>query len=115
MKQAGYVCGLYTSPHLERVTERIRIKPHGPSPKRRLLRFFPHLWRCSSSGTELSYFEITTAAAFWWFADRGVDLAILETGPRRTPGRHQHRPIPEVSVIISIAHDHQNFLGRHAR
>ncbi len=108
-EQAGYTCGLYSSPHLEHVSERIRVRRH-PIPETELLRFFrtygEEVQRCG-----LSYFEITTAAAFWWFADQKVDLAILETG---LGGRLDATNIvvPEVSVITSIAHDHQNFLGK---
>ena len=107
-EQAGYVCGLYTSPHLEHVTERIRINRR-PIPQEEMLRFFQK-YGDELQETDLSYFEITTAAAFWWFADRKVDIAILETG---LGGRLDATNIvrPEVSVITSIALDHQNFLG----
>ena len=108
-EQAGFTCGLYSSPHLEHVTERIRICRNS-IPEKELLRFF-NTFGHHIQQMQLSYFEITTAAAFWWFADQGVDLAILETG---LGGRLDATNIvdPLVSVITSIGHDHQNFLGR---
>lgn len=108
-EQAGYRCGLYSSPHLEHVTERMRINRR-PIPEGDFLRFF-QTWGEELQRTGLSYFEITTAAAYWWFADQEADIVILETG---LGGRLDATNIvtPEVSVITSIAHDHQNFLGR---
>ncbi len=107
-EQAGYTCGLYTSPHLEHVSERIRINRR-PIPEEALFRFF-RTYGEELQKVDLSYFEITTAAAYWWFADQKVDIAILETG---LGGRLDATNIvlPEVSVITSVAHDHQNFLG----
>ncbi len=108
-EKAGYSCALYSSPHLEKVNERIRVNRR-MIPDSELLRF------CQAYGREahhmgLSYFEITTAVAFWWFSEQQADIAIIETG---LGGRLDATNIivPEISVITSIAHDHQNFLGR---
>jgi len=108
-EKAGFRCALYSSPHLEKVNERIRVNRR-MIPDSELLRFF------QSYGGEahrmgLSYFEITTAAAFWWFSEQEADIAIFETG---LGGRLDATNVivPEISVITSIAHDHQNFLGR---
>ncbi|TVQ75550.1 MAG: bifunctional folylpolyglutamate synthase/dihydrofolate synthase [Balneolaceae bacterium] len=108
-EQAGYRCGLYSSPHLEHVTERIRINRQ-PIPEEDFLRFFQK-YGDELQRADLSYFEITTAAAFWWFADQKADIVILETG---LGGRLDATNVvtPQLSVITSIAHDHQNFLGR---
>ncbi|MFO8028949.1 MAG: Mur ligase family protein [Cyclonatronaceae bacterium] len=105
----GYRCGLYSSPHLEQVNERIRINRQ-PIPDIGLLAFFQSYGE-ELMRADLSYFEITTAAAFWWFAREGVDMAILETG---LGGRLDATNVvlPEISIITSIAHDHQAFLGR---
>ena len=108
-EQAGCKCGLYSSPHLEHVTERMRINRR-PIPEGDFLRFF-QTYGDELQRAGLSYFEITTAVAFWWFADQEADIVILETG---LGGRLDATNIvtPELAVITSIAHDHQNFLGR---
>lgn len=108
-EHAGYRCGLYSSPHLEKVHERIRINRQ-PISDMGLLAFF-QAYGEELIRADLSYFEITTAAAFWWFARREVDMAILETG---LGGRLDATNVvrPEISLITSIAHDHQAFLGR---
>ncbi len=107
-QEAGYRCGLFTSPHLEHIRERFRI--NGTFiPEEDMLRFF-QLYGRELQESELSYFEITTALAFWWFDQSGVDLAIYETG---LGGRLDATNVvtPEVAVITSIGMDHQNFLG----
>ncbi len=107
-EQAGCRCGLYTSPHLLQVTERIRIN-RNRIPEDDFLRFF-RIYGADLLKADLSYFEITTAAAFWWFSEQKVDLAVLETG---LGGRLDatNVVVAEATVITSIAHDHQNFLG----
>ncbi len=108
-ERAGYRCGLYSSPHLEQVNERIRINRR-MIPDSGFLHFFQS-YGMEMVRMDLSYFEITTAAAFWWFAEQKADIALLETG---LGGRLDatNVVVPEVSVITSISHDHQNFLGR---
>lgn len=105
---AGYKCGLYTSPHLNHVSERIRINKI-PISESGMLRFFQQFGQ-QAIDIELSFFEITTAMAFWWFSDQNADISIIETG---LGGRLDATNIvnPEVSVITSIALDHQDFLG----
>ncbi|MEX0681468.1 MAG: folylpolyglutamate synthase/dihydrofolate synthase family protein [Balneolales bacterium] len=105
---AGFRCGLYMSPHLEHVRERIRINRE-MIPEPDFLRFF-QLYASDISSSDLSYYEITTAAAFWWFNEAKADIVVLETG---LGGRLDATNIvkPEISVITSIAHDHQHFLG----
>ncbi len=107
-QNAGYRTGLYTSPHLNHISERFRINGV-PISEEALLRFFQEHGE-DLQRTELSYFEITTVIAFWWFAEEKVDIAILETG---LGGRLDATNIvkPEVSVITSIGFDHSNFLG----
>lgn len=107
-EQAGYRCGLYTSPHLETVRERFRING-GMITEQAMLRFFKSYGGVLQE-LDLSYFEITTALAFWWFAVEEVDVAIVETG---LGGRLDATNIvnPMVSVITAIGHDHQHFLG----
>ncbi len=110
-QEAGYRCGVFTSPHLEHILERFRINGQ-MIPEDDFLQFFEmHGQRVVA--LNLSYFEITTALAFWWFSKQKADIAILETG---LGGRLDATNIinPEVSVITSVGYDHRNFLGHTA-
>jgi dihydrofolate synthase/folylpolyglutamate synthase len=104
--------GLYTSPHLEHLNERIRIGDREISDDD-LKSVFETVKRAASEATDLlyppTYFELVTAMAFLYFRDR-VDFAILEVG---LGGRLDATNIVEqdVSVITSIGMDHQQFLG----
>ena len=105
---AGYKTGLFTSPHLLRYNERVRINGREITDNQ-LLDFFQEATELLDK-IKLSYFEISTALAFWHFAKQKVDLAIIETG---LGGRLDSTNIitPEVSAITSIGLDHQNVLG----
>ncbi|MEX0723871.1 MAG: Mur ligase family protein [Gracilimonas sp.] len=106
--EAGYKTGLFTSPHLLRYHERVRVGKQEISDEK-LLEFFQQA-EAVFDKIKLSYFEISTALAFWYFADQEVDIAIIEAG---LGGRLDSTNIitPEVSVITSIGLDHQNILG----
>ncbi len=103
---AGFKVGMYTSPHLKRFNERIRINDSLISDKE-IVEYFikvkPHI-------TSQSFFEITTAMAFLYFADKKVDFAVLETG---LGGRLDATNVvtPLVSVITNIGLEHTNLLG----
>lgn len=110
----GLRVGLYTSPHLVDFRERIKIisaaeRDSLPSsemiPKEAVFAF---LTEQNLSG--LSFFEITTGMAFWWFAEQEVDAAVIEVG---LGGRLDSTNIimPELSVITSIGLDHCTMLG----
>jgi dihydrofolate synthase/folylpolyglutamate synthase len=109
---AGYRTGLYTSPHLEAVTERIRLDGHAIAPER----LAAHLEKVIATSQALSegdlptYFEAMTAAAFLDFAAAGVDLAIVEVG---LGGRLDATNVadPVLSVITQIDLDHADQLG----
>ena len=105
---AGYKTGLFTSPHLERYNERVRVNQNKISDQE-LLTFFQTADPLFDE-IQLSYFEISTALAFWYFEKQKIDIAIIETG---LGGRLDATNIiiPEVSVITSIGLDHQNVLG----
>lgn len=107
-QEAGYRTGLYTSPHLMRYNERIRINTV-EIPDEKILQFF-QLYENELDAIHLTYFEIGTCLAFWYFADQSVDIAIIETG---LGGRLDATNIitPEVSVITSVSMDHANILG----
>ncbi len=105
----GYKVGLYTSPHLLDFRERARIVGVGLIPQRDVLEFCSRWWPVFDE-LNLSFFEITTALALWWFAKEGVDFAVIETG---LGGRLDSTNIisPQLSVITNIGLDHCNILG----
>ncbi|MCQ2178230.1 MAG: bifunctional folylpolyglutamate synthase/dihydrofolate synthase [Bacteroidales bacterium] len=105
---AGYRVGLYTSPHLIDFRERMNIPGEGLIPKEDVWEFLNDF---DLDG--LSFFEITTGMAFWWFAKRRVDYAVIEVG---LGGLLDSTNIvtPELSVITSIGLDHCDILG-HSR
>jgi dihydrofolate synthase/folylpolyglutamate synthase len=104
--------GLYTSPHLQRLNERIRIGEREISDED-LSEVFAAIKQAASTASDLlytpTYFEMVTAMAFLYFRNR-VKLAILEVG---LGGRLDATNIVEqdVSIITSIGLDHQEFLG----
>ncbi len=113
---AGYRCGLYTSPHLERVNERIRIDG-APIGDEEFARIYFQVDDCSQklvSEGKLpgapSFFETLTAVAFKAFAEAQVDLAVLEVG---MGGRLDATNVvePLLSVITDISLDHMEWLG----
>ena len=105
----GYKVGLYTSPHLLDFRERARIVGQGLIPQQDVLEFCTRWWPVFDE-LNLSFFEITTALSFWWFAKEGVDFAVIETG---LGGRLDSTNIisPKLSVITNIGLDHCNILG----
>ena len=105
----GLKVGLYTSPHLVRFTERFRINEEEAAPGP-VLRVFEKI-RGTLDGKDLpTFFEMTTAMAFLYFAEEKTDLVIAETG---LGGRLDATNVitPEVSLITNIGFDHQEFLG----
>lgn len=107
---AGMKAGLYTSPHLVRFTERIRVGSDEIPPEE-VVRLAGDVHRAATlRGIELTFFEFTTVLAFLYFAAQRVPLAVIETG---MGGRLDatNVVVPEVSVITSIGFDHQEFLG----
>ena len=113
---SGLRTGLYTSPHLVRVEERIRIDGR-PIPTRDFCRLLTQvkascgrLLRAGKLSAPLTYFEHLTALAFLYFREKKVDAAVLEVG---MGGRFDATNVvtPLVSVITSISLDHQKFLG----
>lgn len=107
-QSAGYKTGLYTSPHLIRVNERVRVDGE-PIPDAAMQHFYEQV-KDMLIDEPVTYFEFTTAMAFWWFAECGVDVAIVETG---LGGRLDATNIlsPQCAVITSIGMDHADVLG----
>jgi dihydrofolate synthase / folylpolyglutamate synthase len=110
-RAAGIRTGLYTSPHLESVEERLRIDGRAIA-SGRLGAILEDLVALAEreTGSPPTYFEAVTLAAFRWFADERVDLAVLEVG---LGGRLDATNLvdPILSLITSIGFDHREFLG----
>src|SRR5215467_8345040 len=120
LREAGYHTGLYTSPHLERINERIRVDGE-PISDEAFAEIFTGvrelIEKLLADGTlraHPTFFECVTAIAFLYFAKTGVDFAVFETG---LGGRLDSTNIvtPRVSVITRIDFDHENFLGHSLR
>lgn len=105
---AGYKTGLYTSPHLLRFNERIKVNDEEISDAA-LGKLFEKFDQYLDE-SRASFFEITTAMALDYFREQKVDLAILEVG---LGGRFDatNAVTPKISVITSISKDHEEFLG----
>ena len=107
-QQAGYKTGLYTSPHLKSFTERIKI--NGKEIEKKAVVEFVRKIEPLISEISPSFFEITVAMCFEYFAHEKVDIAIIEVG---MGGRLDSTNViqPEVSLITNISLDHQQWLG----
>jgi dihydrofolate synthase/folylpolyglutamate synthase len=108
---AGYRTGLYTSPHLETVEERLRIDGRAVGGER-LGELLEEVVACAERrlGHSPTYFEAVTAAAFLWFAAERVDLAVVEVGlGGRLDATNVSEPV--LSLITSISLEHRELLG----
>lgn len=108
LQEAGYRVGLYTSPHLVDFRERIRINGK-PISEEYVVRFVEEE-RSFFEPLHPSFFELTTAMAFRYFADEKVDVAVIEVG---LGGRLDCTNIirPDLCIITNISLDHTQFLG----
>ncbi len=108
LQEAGYKVGLYTSPHLKDFRERIKI--NGQEIPEEEVVSFVYSHKDYMSQNALSFFEMTVAMAFDYFASTEVDIAIIEVG---LGGRLDATNIiqPEVSLITNIGFDHMDLLG----
>ena len=108
LQSAGYKTGLYTSPHLVDYRERIRV--NGEMIARERVVELVEENKAFIEDVKPSFFEITMALAFQYFAEEKVDIAVVEVG---LGGRLDSTNIitPEVSVITNIGLDHTEFLG----
>lgn len=108
LQSAGYKTGLYTSPHLKSFTERIRID--GKEIEQQAVTDFVNDALELMEELKPSFFEITVGMAFRYFAERKVDVAVIEVG---MGGRLDSTNIihPELSVITNIGWDHADLLG----
>jgi len=115
-REHGLRTGLYTSPHLARVEERIRVDGASIAPKRfrellaGLKSVIDRLMAEGRLAYHPTYFEVVTALAFLEFAGRDVEVAVLEVGMGgRFDATNLVRPL--VSIITTIARDHETHLG----
>lgn len=108
LQSAGLRVGLYTSPHLTDFRERIRVNGE-MIPEQRVVDFVEQE-RAFFEPLYPSFFELTTALAFLYFAEQQVDVAVIEVG---LGGRLDCTNIirPDLAVITNISFDHQQFLG----
>ena len=108
LQTAGYKTGLYTSPHLYDFRERMKI--NGAMVPEEFVTRFVEKVKPIIETIEPSFFEITVAMAFEFFADEKVDIAIIETGlGGRLDSTNVIKPI--LSIITNIGFDHKNILG----
>jgi dihydrofolate synthase / folylpolyglutamate synthase len=106
-RAAGQRVGLYTSPHLIRFSERIRIDGN-PIDEDDLAQL---IHRVMDAAPELTFFETTTLAAFLAFQEAKVDRAILEVGLGGRLDATNVIPPPEMAIITRVAFDHMEILG----
>jgi dihydrofolate synthase / folylpolyglutamate synthase len=108
LQEAGYITGLYTSPHLSDFRERIRV--NGEMIGEDTVIAFVERHMGIFEKLKPSFFEMTVAMAFDYFAQRNVDVAVVEVG---LGGRLDSTNIiePVLSVITNIGHDHMDLLG----
>ncbi len=108
LQTAGLKTGLYTSPHLKDFRERIKV--NGDEINEKFIIDFTEKIKPLIEEIEPSFFEITVAMAFDYFAEQKVDVAVVEVG---LGGRFDSTNIitPELSVITNIGWDHMNILG----
>lgn len=109
LRAAGYKTGLYTSPHLHEVRERLRINGE-PIAKKRFISLIERLKSEIKIIGAITTFEALTAMAFMWFAESKVDVVVLEVG---LGGRLDATNLvtPVVSVITPLALEHTAVLG----
>ena len=115
LREAGLRTALYTSPHLIRFNERIRMQGE-PIPDKELIRLLDDVERVDQAqsaepgGRIGTFFELTTAVAMKWFVEQQVQMAVLETG---MGGRLDSTNVvmPLLSVVTEIGMEHTGFLG----
>lgn len=108
LQESGYKTGLYTSPHLKDFRERIKVNGQ-MIPESEIVTFVSK-HKSILESIQPSFFEMTVAMAFNYFADCQVDIAVIEVG---LGGRLDSTNIvnPVISVITNIGHDHMDLLG----
>ena len=112
LRESGYRVAQYTSPHLIDFSERIQVNGQ-PIPESEVVQFTRQI-RPLVEKIQSSFFEVTTALAFWYFAKQQPDIAIIETGlGGRLDATNTLQPL--LTLITPIDFDHQIFLGNTIR
>jgi len=108
LMEAGYKTGLYTSPHLKDFRERIKV--NGKMITKTAVTRFVNRHSSFLISLKPSFFEMTVAMAFEYFAEKNIEIAVIETG---LGGRLDSTNIikPVLSVVTNIGHDHMDLLG----
>ena len=108
LQSAGYKTGLFTSPHLKEFTERIKI--NGQEIGQAHVIDFVNRITPDIKTIQPSFFEVTVAMAFYYFASQQIDVAVIEVG---LGGRLDSTNVikPVLSVITNISFDHKDILG----
>jgi len=109
LEAAGYRCHVYTSPHLVRFNERIRVAGD-LIPDDSLLELIREVDRAGGEAP-ITHFEITTAIAFLAFARTPADAALIEVGLGGRFDATNLFPRPHATAVTRISHDHRQFLG----
>ena len=108
----GLVVGLYTSPHIMDFRERMRVISDSCAElvSKEYVWDFVNRWQDTFDHIDMSFFEITTVMALNWFAEKKVDVVVLETG---LGGRLDSTNIvnPDLCIITNIGLDHCDMLG----
>jgi dihydrofolate synthase/folylpolyglutamate synthase len=109
LRAAGHRTGLYTSPHLHTFRERIRVAGD-LIPESEVVRLVEEMRPLVAQVPDITTFEVMTGLAFFWFAEQGVEWAVLEVG---LGGRLDATNVvrPAVAVITSVSYDHTAILG----
>ena len=109
LNASGYKTGLYTSPHLVRFNERITVR-NRPVSNDNVVESYKAVKRVHYGNREPTFFEFTTAMAFYEFNRQKVDWAVIETG---MGGRLDATNIikPAISIITNISVEHREYLG----
>jgi dihydropteroate synthase len=113
LREAGLDVGLYTSPHLDDVRERIRVNGR-KVPEAAVVEFVeevkPYITETGASGDAPTFFETLTAFAFWEFDRQDVDVAVLEVG---IGGKYDATSVidPVASAVTSVTLEHMHILG----
>ena len=113
LREAGYSVGLYTSPHLEDLRERVRVD--GRKIPRSAVREYVdavrgYITEKAADGESPTFFETMTAMALWQFGREDVDIAVLEVG---IGGKHDATSVvdPVASAVTSVTLEHTGILG----
>ncbi len=113
LREAGFDVGLYTSPHVDDIRERVQVNGHA-IPESAVAEFITeisgHVTERAADGEAPTFFEVLTALALWHFDRENVDVAVLEVG---IGGRYDATSVidPTASAVTSVSLEHTDILG----